>query len=95
MNKVNGSAGRIKIALVIGLVAALTGCLGVSGGGYYYSDVMVDPGPDLYLFGGEYYGRRDVHHFSQRGHESRSVAHSSARQVRTAVQSSAGQRGRR
>ena len=77
MNKANGPVERVKIGLMIGLLATLTGCAGYWGGGYYYGDTMVvsEPGPDLFLFGGDYYRGRDAHNYSHRGSESRAVAH--------------------
>jgi len=84
MNKANCLVNRIKIALGITLVAALTtsltGCVGYVDGGYggygdnggYYGG---DPGPDVYLFGGNYDRGRDVQAYSQRGSESRGAAH--------------------
>jgi len=86
MNKANGPVNRIKIAFGIALVAALTtsltGCGGyVEGGGYggyvdnggYYGGY---PGPDIYLFGGNYDRGRDVQNYSHRGSVSRAAAHS-------------------
>jgi len=35
----------------------------------------VAPAPDVFLFGGGYDRGRDVHGYSQRGSESRAVAH--------------------
>jgi hypothetical protein len=73
MNKASGPADRIKIGLGIALLAALMGCVGYVDGGY--GGAVVAPGPDMYLFGGNYDRGRDVHAFSQRGVASRSVAH--------------------
>ncbi len=95
MNKASGMVERTKIVLVIGLFVVLTGCVGFGGRGYYYEEEVVVPGPDLYLFGGDYYGGRDAHNYSHRGHESRTVAHSGRGQSRAAARSSGGQRGRR
>jgi len=79
-----GSIHRVKLGLGIALVAAmtfsLTGCGGyIEGGGYgdyngggYYDG---DPGPDIYLFGGNYDRGRDVQGYSHRGSESRGAAH--------------------
>jgi hypothetical protein len=66
---------RIKIGLAIGLLTALTGCVGFVGGGY--GGEVVVPGPDVFLFGGGYDRGRDVHDYSRRGGESRAVAHPS------------------
>jgi len=75
MNKTNGPISRIRIGLAIALLTVLTGCVGVVGdGGYYGGDVVVGE-PDVYLFGGGYYGGRDAHAYSQRGSFSRGVAH--------------------
>ena len=73
MNKMN--VVRIKTALVIGLLAALTGCIGFWGRGYYHGTVVVSE-PDQYLFGVIDYNGRDVHRYSHRGYESREAAHS-------------------
>jgi hypothetical protein len=73
MKKMSRSIDRIKIALAITLLAVLTGCVGVVGGGY--GGEVVVPGPDVYLFGGGYDRGRDVHAYSQRGFASRAVAH--------------------
>ena len=75
MNKSNGAIDRAKIGLGIALLAALTGCVGVVGGGY--GGEVVVPGPDVVLFGGGYDRGRDVHAYSQRGYASRGVAHPS------------------
>jgi len=73
MKKASGPVDRIKIGLGIALLAALMGCVGYVDGGY--GGAVVAPGPDMYLFGGNYDRGRDVHAFSQRGVASRSVAH--------------------
>ena len=65
--------GRINIGLGILLLTAVMGCVGYVDGGY--GGTVVVPGPDLYLFGGNYDRGRDVHAFSQRGFASRAVAH--------------------
>ena len=65
---------RIKIGLGIALLAALAGCVGYVDGGYYGGPVVV-PGPEVYFWGGDYGRGRDVHVYSQRGHESRAVVH--------------------
>jgi hypothetical protein len=62
-----------KIAPLVILLTALTGCVGYVGGGY--SGAVVAPGPDLYLFGGGFDRGRDAHDYSHRGSESRAVAH--------------------
>lgn len=74
MNKANAVADRIKIALGITLLTALTGCIGFVGGGYGGGGVVVAE-PDLFLFGGGYDRGRDVHGYSQRGAESRAASH--------------------
>lgn len=67
MNKANGAVDRIAIALGIGLLAGLTGCIGVvgDGGDYYGGDVEVGPEPELepglILFGADFDRRRDEH----------------------------------
>lgn len=73
MNKANGLVDRTKIGLGIALLAGLTGCVGWVGGGY--GGGVAVPGPDLYLFGGNYDRGRDVHGYSQRGVASRAAAH--------------------
>jgi hypothetical protein len=75
MNKANGPIERIKIGLVIGWLMVLMGCVGYVAEGYYDGGVVV-PEPDVYLFGGEYYGGRDARDYSHRGFESRAAAHS-------------------
>jgi hypothetical protein len=67
-------AGQIKIGLLIGLLASLTGCA-TYGGGPYYDGAVVVADPDEYLFGGGYDNGRDVQHYSQRGSASRGTAH--------------------
>jgi len=74
MNKTNDPVNLIKIGLGIALLAALTGCVGFVGGGY--GGEVVVPGPDLFLFGGDYDRGRDVHGYSDRGSVSRAAAHS-------------------
>lgn len=78
MNRTNALIDRSKLALGIGLLSVLTGCVGVVGGGY--GGEVVVPEPDVYLFGSGYHGGgydrgRDVHAYSQRGYASRAVAH--------------------
>ena len=79
MNKAKGPLARLKIPLGIALLTALTGCLGVVGGGGEYGDdyggAVIVPRPDVYIFGGGYDRGRDEHDYSHRGHESRGVAH--------------------
>ena len=103
MNKANGPIERIKMGLVIGLLAALTGCAWYGGGDYYgyYGDegyYYGEPGPDLFLFGGDYYRGRDAHNYSHRGFESRRAAHPGGGrgfQSHGAAHPGGGQRGRR
>ena len=73
MNNAKSLVDLIKMGLGIALLAALMGCVGYVDGGY--GGAVVAPGPDMYLFGGNYDRGRDVHAFSQRGVASRSVAH--------------------
>ena len=79
MKKTNAPVDRIKMGLGIALVAVLTGCVGYVDGGYGGAVVVAEP--DVYVFGGGYYGGgyyergRDVRVYSQRGFESRAVAH--------------------
>jgi len=65
----------LKIGLGIAIMAAFTGCVGFVGGDGGGGDVVVDPGPDAYFFGGGYERGRDVHDYSNRGFQSRAVAH--------------------
>jgi hypothetical protein len=74
MNKAKGTVDRIKIVLGIALVATLVGCVGYVDGGYGGGGVVVAE-PDVYVFGGGYERGRDVHAYSQRGVQSRAVAH--------------------
>lgn len=95
MNKANGSIERIKIGLVIVFLAAVAGCAGFWGEGYY-GDAVV--GPDLFIFGGDFDRGREEHNFSHRGFESRRVAHPSGgrgSESRGAVHPGSEQRGRR
>jgi len=73
---------KLRYALVLILPVLLTGCVGYVDGGYgggygddggYYGG---DPGPDIYLFGGNYDRGHDVQAYSHRGSVSRSAAHS-------------------
>lgn len=73
MNRTNGPVGRIKMGLVIALVAVSTGCVGYVDSGY--GGAVVVPEPDVYVFGGAYYGGHDARDYSHRGAESRAVAH--------------------
>jgi hypothetical protein len=67
-------AGSAAAGLGMALLAALTGCVGYVDGGYYGGPVVV-PEPSVYFWGGGYDRGRDVHVYSERGHESRVVAH--------------------
>jgi len=77
------SAVRLRFYLglmvVTTAIGCLTGCVGYADGGYGgygdYGGYDDGPGPDLYLFGGDYGRGRDVHAYSQRGSMSRSMAH--------------------
>jgi hypothetical protein len=80
MNKAKGVVvKRIKIAMGIGLLTVVAGCLGYVDGGYGGPVVVAEP--DVFLFGGGFYGGghyergRDVHAYSQRGAGSRAAAH--------------------
>ena len=97
MNKANGPVERIKIGFVIGLLATLTGCAGLWGGGYYgyYGDAVIVSEPDMYLFGGDYYRGRDAHNYSYRGSESRGAARPSGGQSHGAARPSGGKGERR
>jgi len=77
---------KLRYALLLILPVLLTGCVGYGRGGYgggygggyvddggYYGG---DPGPDVYLFGGNYDRGRDVQAYSHRGSVSRAFAHS-------------------
>jgi hypothetical protein len=82
MNKASGPINRIKLGLGVALLVVSAGCIVPVGGGYDGGpDVVVAPGPDVLLFGGDYGrgrdygGGRDVHAYSQRGAASRAVAH--------------------
>jgi len=100
VNKANGPVERIKIGLVVGLLATLTGCAGYWGRGYYYGNAVVMTGlePDLFLFGGDYGRGRDAHNYSHRGSESRRAAHPGGgrgSESRGAPHPGGGQRGKR
>ncbi len=89
MNKAISLVERIKIGLVIGLVAILTGCAGYWTEGYYGDTMMVsEPEPDMFIFGGYYDRGRDAHNYSHRGSESRRVAHPSGMQSHGVAHSS-------
>lgn len=75
VNKAINSLGLIKIWAGIALLTVLTGCVGYVGGGY--GGTVIVPGPDVYFWGGDHDRGRDVHVYSQRGVESRAVAHPS------------------
>jgi len=75
MNKANRPVDRIKMGLGIVLLATLMGCVGYVDGGYG-GGVVVVPDPDVYVFGGGYYGGgHDIHAHSHRGAVSRAVVH--------------------
>jgi hypothetical protein len=75
MNKANRPVDRIKMGLGIVLLATLMGCVGYVDGGYG-GGVVVVPDPDVYVFGGGYYGGgHDIHAYSHRGAVSRAVVH--------------------
>jgi hypothetical protein len=79
MNKANSLVDRIKMGLGIALLATLMGCVGYVGGGYDGGAVVVAD-PDVYVFGGGYYGGgHDIHAYSHRGAVSREVAHPAGR----------------
>jgi hypothetical protein len=83
IHQVKCSASGVRICLglwvVMTSIGCLTGCVGYADGGYGgygdYGGYDDGPGPDLYLFGGDYGRGRDVHSFSHRGSMSRSMAH--------------------
>lgn len=79
MNKANDTVDRIKIVLGVALLATLMGCVGYVDGGYGGGVVVAEP--DVYVFGGGYERGRDVHTYSQRGVQSRAVAHPAPRPV--------------
>jgi len=76
MNKMNGSADRIKTGLGVALAVALTGCVGYVGPGGG-PDVVVDT-PGIVVGGvweGGYVGRDVAHGYGDRGRASRGFAH--------------------
>lgn len=73
MNNANGAVDRIKVGLGIGLLAALTGCIGYVDGGYV--EPAIWPEPPVVFLGGFYERGHDVHAYSHRGAESRAIAH--------------------
>lgn len=80
MNKTKTTIDRIKIGLGIAMLAALTGCGGYVGAGYYGDGgTVVVAGPEVGFWGGGYERGRDVHVYSERGSVSRSVAHGDGR----------------
>jgi len=79
-NEVANPLGGIKLVLGVAILAAAAGCVGYAGGGYVdegyggatvVAPVPVPPAPDLFLFGGDYDHRHEVHEYSRRGYESR------------------------
>jgi hypothetical protein len=75
MKKAGGPVDLVKFGLGIAVLAVLTGCVGFVGDDGYYGGGVVVAEPDLFLFGGGYDRGRDVHGYSNRGAESRAVAH--------------------
>jgi hypothetical protein len=75
MKKSHGPVELVKIGLAITVLTVLTGCVGFVGGDGYYDGGVVVAEPDVFLFGGGYDRGRDVHGYSNRGAESRAVAH--------------------
>ncbi len=73
-----------------GMLMALTGCAGF-GGGAYYGDTLVAPGPDIYMFN-DISNAHDVHHFSHRGAESRQAAHQGGHHTKVHDNSKRGKR---
>jgi hypothetical protein len=73
MDKLNRPITGIKTGLVAAAIAVLTGCVGYVEGGY--GAAVVVPAPDVYVFGGVYERRHEVHEYSRRGNESRGYAH--------------------
>ena len=81
--QVKGPAGQISrtfgILAIMIVVESLKGCVGYVDGGYggYGDSGGYDegPGPDLYLFGGDYDRGRDVQAYSHRGSMSRGTVH--------------------
>jgi hypothetical protein len=71
----NGPVQQIKIGLGMALLAGVIGCVGYVDGGYGGAVIVPGP-PEIGFYGGPYFeGGRDVHVYSNRGHESRAVAH--------------------
>ncbi len=75
MNKTSSPVDRIKLGLVMVLLAILTGCVGYVDGGY--GAAVVVPEPEVTVFGGFYERGPYVHSYSHRGFESRAAAHPS------------------
>ena len=82
-HQAEGLTGRIRLvfwtAALMTLIGSLTGCVGYVDGGYGgygdYGGYDEGPGPDLYLFGGDYDRGRDVQAYSHRGSMSRATVH--------------------
>jgi len=76
MNKANGLADHIKLALCGALLVTLTGCFGYVDGGYG-GDVVVG-GPVVVggVWDAGFVGRDVAHGYSHRGAASRGAAHS-------------------
>jgi len=72
MNQTLALADRIKIGLAIAMLATLTGCIGVAGGGGWWGGGWW--GGDGGWWGGRDRGQ-DVRGFSARGAASRAAAH--------------------
>jgi hypothetical protein len=78
MSALNVLTNRLKLGLVIAMLTAVTGCIGVVGDGGYYGDGAYVGGwwGGWWGGGGGYYDRgRDVHGYSARGAASRGAAH--------------------
>jgi hypothetical protein len=64
------------VMLCMAVFITLTGCVGYVGPGDGGGAVVVSPPePDVVVFGGDYDRGHDVHAYSHRGYQSRSVAH--------------------